>query len=285
VNRAAQHLVRVGGLVLAAGLASTFLVRYSPGALVDERELNQRLSEDDLAALRSHRADSSRLGANFLAYLKGLAHGDLGYSESNNSPVAALIADRAPATLRELAIGLSGGWLIGLGLAIPIGLIPGAWLLDTATGAFAGLLMSLPAALLAYFCLAAGAASSAVLVIVLAPRVFRFARNLLAQSYQAVHVEAARSRGIRERTILWAHVVPDVAPQFLALFASSVSMAIGAAIPIEAICDTPGLGRLAWQAAMARDVPLLVNLTMLVALATILSAMVADLLTHRENAP
>jgi peptide/nickel transport system permease protein len=78
----------------------------------------------------------------------------------------------------------------------------------------------------------------------------------------------ARVRGIAEWRILAAHVLPSTAPQMFALAGASACMAIGAAIPVEAICDVPGLGRLAWQAAMARDLPLLVNLTMLIALAT-----------------
>jgi peptide/nickel transport system permease protein len=60
-------------------------------------------------------------------------------------------------------------------------------------------------------------------------------------------------------------------------------MAIGAAIPIETICDVPGLGRLAWQAATARDLPLLVNLTMLVALITIAAAALAEAMTPAET--
>src|SRR5579862_1213179 len=170
-----RQLLRMAGLVLAAGLASALLVRYAPGALVDQRELNQRLSEDSLAAMRAEKARNSNVGANFLAYLRNLVHGDLGYSESNNG----LIADRAPATLREVGAGLGGGWLIGLGLAIPVGRFRRAWMYDAASSATAGLLLSLPAALLAYMCLMAGAASGTVLVIALAPRIFRFARNLL----------------------------------------------------------------------------------------------------------
>ena len=106
----------------------------------------------------------------------------------------------------------------------------------------AGLLLSLPTALIAYLCLVAGAKSFLVLVIVLTPRIFRFARNLLAQAYTALHVEMARARGVSETSILWSHVLPAISPQLLALAAASASMAIGAAIPIEAICDVPGLG-------------------------------------------
>jgi peptide/nickel transport system permease protein len=277
-----RQLLRMAGLVLAAGLASAVLVRYSPGALVDQRELNQRLGEDSLAAMRAQKARNSNVGANFLAYLRNLTHGDLGYSESNNAPIAGLIADRAPATFRELGVGLSGGWLIGLGLAIPVGRFRRAWMYDAASSASAGLLLSLPAALVAYLCLMAGTASGTVLVIVLAPRIFRFARNLLVQAYGAHHVEMARARGIGEWRILSAHILPEAAPQLLALFASSASMAIGAAIPVEAICDAPGLGRLAWQAATARDLPLLVNLTMLVTLATIAAVMLSECMTRNE---
>jgi peptide/nickel transport system permease protein len=121
-----------------------------------------------------------------------------------------------------------------------------------------------------------------VLVLVLAPRVFRFARNLLVEAYTTPHVEMARARGIPEMGILCRHVLPEAAPQLLALLAASVSMGIGAAIPVEAICDAPGLGRLAWRAAMARDLPLLVNLTMLVTLATTVAMMLAQMATPKQ---
>jgi peptide/nickel transport system permease protein len=274
--------IRMAGVVLLAGLASALLVRYSPGSLVDQRELNHRLGEDSLAALRADKARSANVAANFAAYLKNLAHGDLGYSESNNAPIASLVADRAPATLRVLGIGLGGGWLFGFGSAVAGSLLRRAWLYDASSSAVAGLLLSLPATLLAYLCLVAGTGSGTVLIIVLAPRIFRFARNLMAQAYGAQHVEMARARGIGELKILSSHILPEAAPQLLALFASSASMAIGAAIPVEAICDTPGLGRLAWQAAIARDLPLLVNLTMLVTLVTTAAVAFSECMTPKQ---
>jgi len=258
-----RQLARMAVLVLIAGFASALLVRYSPGALVDERELDSRLSAESLASLRAEAAANRRIGPALTGYFRGLAKGDLGYSQSNNAPIAGLIADRAPVTLREIGIGL-----VGLAFAIPAGRFRQAWAYDAAATTGAGFLLTFPAALLAYLCLAAGAKSGIVLVLVLAPRIFRFSRNVLLQAYGATHVQMARVRGIPEFRILAAHVLPAAAPQMLALAAASASMAIGAAIPIEAICDVPGLGRLAWQAAMARDLPLLVNLTMLIALAT-----------------
>jgi peptide/nickel transport system permease protein len=264
-----RHLARIAVLVLASGVACALLVRYAPGTMVDERELDRRLSEENIRELRSNKADV--LG-NFKRYLVGLTKGDLGYSQSNNAPIAALIADRAPETLREIGIGLLGGWAIGLALAIRR-----TW----AVSAGMGLLLSLPTALIAYLCVMKGAKSSLVLVIVLAPKIFHFAGNVLAQAYTALHVEMARARGVGEARILVSHVFPAISPQLLALAAASVSMAIGAAIPVEAICDVPGLGRLAWNAAMARDLPLLVNLTMIVAVATTMATTVTAAISER----
>ncbi len=235
--------------------------------MVDEQELDRRLSEDSLRELRASKKDA------LPRYFRGLAKGDLGYSQSNNAPITALIADRAPETLRELAIGLTGGWFLGLAFAIP----KKGW----GFSAMAGLLLSLPTALIAYLCYVEGAKSYLVLVIVLTPRIFRYSRNLITQAYTALHIEMARARGISEARILFSHVFPSITPQLIALAAASLTMAIGAAIPIEAICDVPGLGRLAWNAAMARDLPLLVNLTMLVAVATTVTMAISERVTER----
>ncbi len=268
MNNFLGQVARMLALVLLAAIVCAVLVRFSPGALIDERELDPRLSEESLAALRAEKAADRSLGTNLIRYLGGLPKGDLGYSTSHNAPIGQLIAVAAPVTLRELTIGLAGAWLLGLGLAVPVARFRRMWGLDTASAIAAGLLLSVPAALLAYLCLLAGAKAETVLILVLAPRIFRFSRNLLAQAYGSTHVEMARARGIHELRILTSHVLPAAAPQILALSAASVSMAVGAAIPVEAICDVAGLGRLAWQAAIARDLPLIVNLTMLIALAT-----------------
>jgi peptide/nickel transport system permease protein len=54
-------------------------------------------------------------------------------------------------------------------------------------------------------------------------------------------------------------------------------MAFGAAIPIEALCDSPGIGQLAWQAALNRDLPLIVNLTFILTLITVAANWLASL--------
>ena len=277
------QLGRILALVLLAGLASAVLMRWSPGTLVDERELDPRMSQETLAALRAKRATENSIGTGFIRYLQGAMRGDLGESTSRNAPITDLLTQNAPATLRRLGIGLIGAWLGGLGMAILVARFRKSWLLESAASVTAGALLSLPAAVLAYFCLTAGVAVETVLILVLVPRVFRFSRNLLVQAYGSPHIDMARARGIGETRILFGHVLRGAAPQMAALIAASLSMAVGAIIPIEAICDASGLGRLAWQAAMSRDLPLLVNLTMLIAMVTTAAMAIAELAPLRPG--
>jgi peptide/nickel transport system permease protein len=114
---------------------------------------------------------------------------------------------------------------------------------------------------------------------VIFPKVFQYLRNLLEHAWSLPHVLAARAKGLRTGRILIWHVLPSAAPEMLALAGVSVSMALGAAIPVEVICDLPGIGQLAWKAAVARDLPVLVNLTLLIALVTQLANSASDAAT------
>ena len=91
----------------------------------------------------------------------------------------------------------------------------------------------------------------------------------------------AQAKGLNTSRIFFCHILLPVAPQVLALAGISVSLALTAAIPVEALCDLPGIGQLAWKAALARDLPLLVNLTMIVTLVTLLANSACDLLGQR----
>ena len=99
--------------------------------------------------------------------------------------------------------------------------------------------------------------------LVLYPRLVHYVLGLLNEGYAMPHVVMARAKGTSERRILFHHVLPVTWPQLLLLGGVSISMALSSAIPLEMILDVPGLGQLAWQAALGRDLTLLVNLTML----------------------
>jgi peptide/nickel transport system permease protein len=127
-------------------------------------------------------------------------------------------------------------------------------------------LLCLPTAAVAALLLNANWPAEMALAIVLLPKVFQVCRGLITSAAQHTEVLAARARGLKTGRIVGWYVIPRVAAPMLAWLAATAAFAIGAVVPIEVICDVPGLGQLAWKAALGRDLPVLVMLTLLVAL-------------------
>ena len=276
IRRIARHLFILLLTVLLGGFLGATLVRLAPGFDVDEQELDARLSEESLQAIRKSRHAENNVLRFYGRYLAGLSQGDLGVSRSLRRPVAQLLAERISSTVKFVAIGLVVGWVLGLGLALPAAMSRG-WGYDLFSTLFSGIFFCLPSGVLAFLFLFIGGPGPLAIGFVVFPKIFRYARNVLLQTYGLPHVLTAQAKGLgRTRILLW-HVFPSAAPQILALAGVSVSVAIGAAIPIEVICGSAGIGQLAWQAALGRDLPLLVNLTLLVTVATLLANTASDL--------
>jgi peptide/nickel transport system permease protein len=242
---------------------------------VDVRELDPRLSEDSLASLRSESSLPQGVVSFYAAHLAGVLKGDLGSSDSFGQPIRELIAERLPATAGLLAAGLAGAWALGLGAAL-LGTWKPSKLLDRMTTFASSAFLCLPSALLALLFFLWGDSGVLALVFVLFPQVFRYSKNLLDEARNSPHVLAARARGVSEARVLFAHVVLPAAGPLLALLGISVNLAFGASIPIEVICGRPGIGQLAWEAALSRDLPLLVNVTMTVTLLTVAANALSD---------
>ncbi|MFN7996113.1 MAG: ABC transporter permease [Bryobacteraceae bacterium] len=254
--------------LLAAGFLGATLVRFGPGFGIDERELDPRLRAGSVAALRRSHSEDRNLPVFYLHYLTGLLSGDLGVSRSLERPVTELLKERFPLTLCNVAAGLLAGWLCGLSLAVLTHFlrIPAFDLFSTiGTGIF----LCVPAAVLALIFLYWRAPAALCIAAVIFPRVFRYARNLFLEASGRDHVITARAKGLGKIRILTWHILPSITPELVALFGVSLSTAFTAAIPVEAICDSPGIGQLAWQAALARDLPLLTNLTLIVTAVTL----------------
>jgi peptide/nickel transport system permease protein len=275
----AGHAVALVATVLLGGLLSATLVRLAPGFEVDERELDPHLNAQSVQALREAKQRDHNIVRFYLSYMNRALHGDLGTSLALGQPVRTLLHDRALLTLRLLSTGLGLAWILSLSLALSA-----AWLrlsiFDALTTIVSGTFLCIPAAVLALLSVLWNVPGSLAIALIVFPRTFRYASNLLVKVYSRPHIIAARARGLGEGRILFWHVVPVVTPQLLAVAGVSVSVAVGAAIPVEALCGLPGIGQLAWQAALARDLPLLVNITILVTLVTLLANSGADVIGH-----
>lgn len=275
--RMARHGLTMLGIVLLGGLLSATLVRFAPGFDVDENQLDPRLNAASVQALREARLHEHNLVRFYYRSLMRAAHGDLGTSISLGQPVTTLLRERAPLTLRLVSIGLLMSWSVSMALALSA-----AWWrsasYDAVTTIVSGTFLCIPAAVLALLSVLWNVPGSLAIALIVFPRSYRYARNLLAKAYSLPHIITARAKGLSELRILFWHAVPVVGPQLLAVVGVSVSLAMGAAIPVEALCGLAGVGQLAWQAALARDLPLLMNITVLVTLVTLLANSGADVL-------
>ncbi len=276
--RFGKHLLHFALLVIVGGLLSALMVRLAPGFDADEQSLDTRLSAESQQALRAQRQQDSNILRFYANYLANFVRGDLGTSRTLNRPVRELLSERLPVTATSLLYGLGGGWGLGFLLALAATYTRARWV-DALSSLAAALLLCVPAALLAVLLVLARAPSRIAIALIVFPVIFRNARNLLAKSAALPHVLTARARGLGRMRTLWFHIVPTAAPELLALAGITVSIAIGASIPVEALCDVPGVGQLAWKAAMARDLPLLVNVTVLVTALTLFANTASDMIT------
>lgn len=273
----ARQAIRILVLLLLGGFLAATLVRFAPGFGVDEEDLDSRLSGASHAALEAQSAQNQNLARFYWDYWSRLLHGDLGTSFALHQPVRQLLAQRIPETAGTIAAGLLFAWTLGLGAALG-SLLPGARWLKWAASLLSNAILCIPAAVLAIlFVLAQAPMRLAVGVIVL-PKVYTFAEALLTRTAGLPHVLAARAHGLGECRILRDHVMRVAAPQLLALVGISICAALAACVPMEVFCGSAGIGELAWQAALSRDMPLLVNLTMLVTLVTLGANLTADAL-------
>jgi peptide/nickel transport system permease protein len=272
----ALKVLRLSAIMLMAGLIGATLMRIAPGFTSDEQQLNTSLSDRSLQAIRQARLANSDLPKFYLGYLGGLLRGDLGVSQSLNQPVGELLRERLPVTLRSLAVALILAWILGLSLAAAARLSGSRAFTLTADG-LSGAFISTPAAVLALVFVLLRWPPALAAGLLIFPKIYRYCYNLLQQSYELPHILTAKAKGAGQWRVLTWHVAPTAMPQLLALVGVSISIAIGVLLPIEVICDVPGIGQLAWQAAEARDLPLLVNLTLIVTLLTVCATTLSDL--------
>jgi peptide/nickel transport system permease protein len=103
-------------------------------------------------------------------------------------------------------------------------------------------------------------------------------RNSLIDVMNDDFVMTARAKGVREKQILWHHVVPNAMLPTFTLVLLSLGFIFGGAITIEYVFSYPGLGLLTVQAIDTKDFPLLQGLFLLFSTAVIVANLVADIL-------
>jgi peptide/nickel transport system permease protein len=146
--RIARTLATIAATVLLGALLTATLVRFAPGFEADERQLDSRLNSASLETIRAERAANRSLLHFYVGYLTRAGHGDLGTSQTLGRPVAELIRERLPVTLRLTGIGLLLGWLAAVVLALTAGALR-RQAYDISATVAAGVFLCVPSAVLA----------------------------------------------------------------------------------------------------------------------------------------
>jgi peptide/nickel transport system permease protein len=270
--------VLLAGLTIAVGgFLSATLARYAPGFGSDERQLDPRFSAESITSIRHEFAAERNVTAYYANALARMVHGDLGWSRSLQRPVRALLAERGVVTLRLVGAALVAAWTSAV-LLVLVTWMANSSVIDIACSAGSGLLLCLPAGGLALLLVALNGPSYVALALIVFPKTYQYLSGLVQSTAQMPHITTARAMGISSSRILSCHVIPLIRRELLALAGVTVGMAVGAAIPVEALSGTPGIGQLAWQSALGRDVPVLTSVSILVVACTVLSNAGADLL-------
>jgi ABC-type dipeptide/oligopeptide/nickel transport system permease component len=278
-GRAARSLL----VVLFAGLVGAALVRLAPGSDVDLMQLDVRLSRSTVERIGQERAKSHEPLSFYLNHLSGFGRGEAGRSELYGQAVSELIRDRFGATARTVGVGLASAWLLALiiGTAVALSSQPA---IQVGAAVLTASALSIPSALLAVFCLLARLPPSFAIAAIVFPRVFPYVFEQLRNGLAKPHVIFGRARGLSATRIFLRYVAPTAAGPLIALAGVSITFALGAAIPVEALADSPGIGHLAWKAALGRDLPVLVTITLLLTAITTVVNLCSDLFLLRwEN--
>lgn len=104
----------------------------------------------------------------------------------------------------------------------------------------------------------------------------RQVRHIFLEELDKSYVAGARMRGIKERIILWKHVLPNAMLPLITLLGLSLGSLLGGTAVVEIIYNWPGMGSMAVKAISYRDYPLIQAYVLLIALIYLIINMIVD---------
>ena len=306
-----HRLLQVLPVVLGIALLNFLVLQLAPGDVVDVLAGEAGAATPEaMAALRAQFGLDRSVVAQLGSYLWNLAHLDLGFSYRQNMPVAELILTRLPATLLLMGLALTIALALGTLLGTLTALKPGGWF-DHAVSVlvlfayamptfwlglmglvlFAGKLGWLPAGGMLTVGLDQGAwalvvdvARHAVLPALTLSTFYlavyaRLMRGSMIETLSADFIRTARAKGASEARVLIAHALRNASVPLVTMLGYQVASLLSGAVLVESVFSWPGLGRLAFEAILARDFNLLLGILLLSSLLVTVINIAVDLVT------
>jgi ABC-type dipeptide/oligopeptide/nickel transport system permease component len=292
-----RRLLHTVPVIVGITLASFVLIHLVPGDPI-RIMLGGKATKEHVAEV-SHTLKLDRpLPEQYLTFVGGATHGDLGESIILQRPVSGIVSERIGPSMFLLAYAT----LIGIVLALPLGIVSalrrnrpvdhGIRLLTLIAFAmpsfWLGLLLirtfSLDLGLFPVSGYGSGFFGHVRALTLPALTVGLFLTSMLVRSLRASlldvfseeYVEAARARGLPESRIVLKHSLRNALIATLTVLAVNLGWLIGGAVVIEKVFDIPGLGQLLVDSIFTRDFPILQGLTLVFGLLVIAINLLSD---------
>jgi|AntAceMinimDraft_1070359.scaffolds.fasta_scaffold07172_5 peptide/nickel transport system permease protein len=106
----------------------------------------------------------------------------------------------------------------------------------------------------------------------------RMVRSSMIEALNQDYARTARAKGASERRIVWVHAFRNAGLPLVALIGIDIGIFMGGIVIVESVFGWPGIGQLAWQAIQRIDIPVIMGVTLIAAIAIVLGNLLADLL-------
>ena len=305
----ARRLATLIPLVWLVATLTFVVVQAAPGSYADAID-NPRLSPQTREAIRARYGLDRSASEQYLMWLGAVVSGDLGNSFLYKEPVSRVLSRALPPTLLLAGSGLTLTLALGLVLALAAVRNPHGWadrvitvlslsLYGVPSFWLAGMLILVFSISLGWFPAshmhsvdAARLTGFASLVdlfhhlflpaiclgLVGAAGTARYVRATLLDVRASRFMLAARARGIPEHRLLTVHALRPALLPVVTLFGLALPVLVSGSVVVETIFSWPGMGQVAFNAARARDVPLILGVTLVGAAAVVAGNLAADLL-------
>ncbi len=297
-----RRLFQAAVLLWVVSLVTFVLIHAAPGGPAMLQ--NPDLSRDQIAQFRANLGLDDPVPVQYLRWLRAALHGDLGRSYNTVESVGRLLATRLPNTLllTGIALGLSLAAAIPLGVACAtrrntafdriiagtafLGIsTPVFWLAIVLLIVFSVQLRALPAGGMYQV----GAAFSLgdrirhllmpvfVLTIANLAETTRYTRSAMIGALGEDYVRTAHAKGLSGPIVLFRHALRNALIPVLTIVGVYLPRAVSATAITETVFAWPGIGQLAVQSTLSRDYPVLVGVTLAVAVFAIGGSLLTDL--------
>jgi peptide/nickel transport system permease protein len=280
-NYILQRLILALVVIFGVTIVVFMIIQLVPGDPA-RVVLGVQANEENVAALRERMGLNRPVIEQYVSWLLNALRGDFGDSLVTGQPVAPQIMQRLPATLQLGFIAL----LLGVLIAFPLGIISAlksGTSLDLVTSVFSQIGVSIPdfwlgILLILLFSLTLRwlppsgytpidedfgdwlshiVLPAATLGLISGSIQTRFVRSAMLEVLHEDYIRTARAKGLRERTVVIRHALRNAMITIITVIGLQITALLSATVVVEIVFAWPGLGRLALNAVLDRDYPLL----------------------------